>query len=269
MPSTSKSTISIVSIGSGNIAHHFIPALHKIGCEILQVYSRNLEHAQKLAYKVKAKACNELGALNTEADLYLIMVSDDAIPEIITQLPTLGPTQILAHTSGATPTLPLKKKATNIGSFYALQSFRQNKKQDLSEVPFLILGNNAETTRVLRMIARQLSPSVTEVTDQNRLRYHLAAVLMNNFTNHLACLTHSFLDEHQLDPHILKPIVESTFEKILTQNPCENQTGPAKRNDTKIENKHLQLIEDKPYLIAIYKSLSQSIKKLSNENNDQ
>ena len=265
MSSTSKTAISIVSIGSGNIAHHFIPALHKIGCKIIQVYSRKQENAQRLAYKVEAKACTELDKINKEADLYLIMVSDDAIPEVITQLPTLGPTQILAHTSGATPTLPLKQKAVNIGSFYALHSFKKNIKKDLTEVPFLILGNNAETTRSLRMLARQLSPRVIEVTDKNRLRYHLAAVLINNFTNHLACLTNSFLDEHQLDPSILKPIVASTFDKILTQDPCKNQTGPAKRNDIEIEKKHLQLIQDKPYLIAIYKSLSQSIKKSSSE----
>ena len=169
-------TVSIVSIGSGNIAHHFIPALHKIGCDILQVYSRDIDNAQRLALKVNSKPCDTISNLIATADLYLIMVTDDAIASVLTQLPPLGPTQILAHTSGATPTLPLKKKSKNFGSFYALQSFKKNKKQDLSQLPFFILGNNIETTRRLRMLARQLSPSVTEVTDQDRLRYHLSLI---------------------------------------------------------------------------------------------
>ena len=258
------SHIKVVSIGAGNLAHHFIPALHKAGCEILQVYSRTLNNAEKLARKVSATATNNLTHLNKEAEVYLIMVKDDAIKEVIDQLPEFRSDQVLAHSSGATSTQILGKKAAQFGSFYALQSFKKNRPADLEKIPFLIFGNTPYATRLLRMMARQLSPTVKEVNDKSRLRYHLAAVMMNNFTNHLACKTSQFLKENKLDPQILSPIVESSFKRILENNPCEIQTGPAIRNDVKIEKEHLELIKDDAYLSSIYKSLTQSIKKTHN-----
>jgi predicted short-subunit dehydrogenase-like oxidoreductase (DUF2520 family) len=260
--------IKVVSIGSGDLAHHFIPAFHKAGCDILQVYSRNLSNAEKLSIKVKATATDSLGQLNTEAEVYLLMVKDDAIKEVVAQLPQLNSKQILAHSSGATSIILLGKKAENYGSFYALQSFKKNKPADLSEIPFFIFGNTPLATRVLRMMARQLSPTVQEVDDKSRLRYHLAAVIMNNFTNHLACKTSQFLEDNHLDPKVLLPIVKSSFDKILNSDPCLIQTGPARRNDVKVEAKHLALIKEDAYLSAIYKSLTQSIKKTYNTEND-
>lgn len=262
------SDLSIVSIGAGNLAHHFIPALDKKGCQILQVFSRDIDNAKKLALKVNAQVTDQLEGINPDADLYLIMVHDDAIRSVVDALPKLQDHQILAHSSGATPTLLLAKKSKNYGSFYALQSFKKQQPQDISQVPFLIFGNNVDTTRRLRMLARQLSPTVKEVNDNDRLRYHLAAVLMNNFTNHLACKTNEFLEDNKLDRTVLQPIVTASFDKILSHDPCSIQTGPAVRNDIKIEAKHLKLIEEDPYLTAIYKSLSQSIKK-SNQKREE
>ena len=55
--------ITIVSIGAGNIAHHLIPALAKLDCEIVQVYSRTLKSAKKLGKKVNSVATNKLEKL--------------------------------------------------------------------------------------------------------------------------------------------------------------------------------------------------------------
>ena len=261
------SQIKVVSIGAGNLAHHFIPALKTAGCDILQVYSRTIINAEKLAIKVSTKATNDLSQLNTAADVYLIMVKDDAIVEVVDQIPELGPEQILAHSSGSMSTLKLGSKEKQYGSFYALQSFKKNKPAKLNEIPFLIFGNTPYATRLLRMMARQLSTIVQEVDDKNRLRYHLAAVMMNNFTNHLACKTGQFLENNDLDPAILQPIVRSSFKRILENEPCKIQTGPAARNDIQVENKHLELIKEDAYLSAIYKSLTQSIKKTHSTDN--
>ena len=264
------SHIKVVSIGAGNLAHHFIPALHKVGCDITQIYSRTLDNAEKLASRVSASAIDSLSHIDSEADVYLIMVKDDAILEVVEKLPELEANQVLAHSSGATSTLILANKARNYGSFYALQSFRKNRPTELDKIPFLVYGSSPFATRLLRMMARQLSPIVQEVDDKSRLRYHLAAVIMNNFTNHLACKTEQFLKENKLNPEILSPIVASSFKRILENNACEIQTGPAIRNDLNIETKHLELIEKDAYLSSIYKSLTQSIKnthKAKDENN--
>ena len=48
-------------------------------------------------------------------------------------------------------------------------------------------------------------------------------------------------------------------------DPCQIQTGPAVRGDNKVEQLHLDLINEDPYLSAIYKAMSQSIKKINKD----
>ena len=257
--------MKVVSIGAGNIATHLIPALHESGCDILQVYSRDLGNARKLSTRVASTPINDLKNITPTADIYLIMIHDDGIRSLVRALPKLNPKAILAHTSGATPTLPLAIGAEHYGSFYPWQSFSKGKPTDLTKVPFLVFGNTPFASRNLRMMARQLSPTVKEVDDKGRLHYHLAAVLMNNFTNHLACKTATLLSSNDMDPDILKPIVRSSFDRILDMDPCQIQTGPAVRGDNKVEQLHLDLINEDPYLSAIYKAMSQSIKKINKD----
>ena len=55
-------------------------------------------------------------------------------------------------------------------------------------------------------------------------------------------------------------MIEETASKIETLSPFEAQTGPAKRVDTIVMEKHLELLED-PKLKEIYTKISQSIKE--------
>jgi len=259
---------NIVSIGAGNVANHLIPALYSIGCNISQVYSRDLRNARSLSRKVKAKAINSIEKLDADADLYLIMVHDDVIKDIVSELPVLNPNQFLAHTSGATPTNFLIKKADNYGSFYPLQSFKKGRDITLEEVPFLLHGSNPKTLRKFRMLARQLSPIVKEANDIERLKYHLSAVLLNNFTNHLACLTERYLSNEELDPKVLSPITSYTFSRITESlSVCDLQTGPAKRDDRTVIRKHLALIKEDKTLSDIYKVMTKSIKNTEDKKN--
>ncbi len=251
---------SIIAIGAGNVASHFIPALHAIGFNIIQVYSRTLSNAQTLARKVKAKAIDDLEAIDHDAEWYLIMVKDDAIKSVLNQLPELNQKQFLAHTSGATPTTLLGKKAENFGSFYALQTFKKGHPANLKQTPFFVYGNNEKTQRLFRITARKISKKVTECSDIDRLKYHISAVFINNFVNHLACVANDYLIQNALDPSMLDPIRKKTFNNILNNDPCQIQTGPAVRNDEKLEKKHLALLKMHPELKKVYKALSSSIK---------
>lgn len=254
------SPIRITSIGSGNVAWHITKALKNIGCEINQVYSKNKDNALSLALRLNCDPTDSLSQLNTDSDLYLIMISDDAIVEAINEMPELNKGQIVAHTSGSVPSTVLAQKYDHYGSIYPLQTFLRNQDVDVSKVPFLVYGNTPESLRFLRMTATKLSPSVSEVNDYERLHYHLSAVFINNFTNHIACIADQILDKNNLDSSILFSLMKTTFEKISKGNTCINQTGPAKRNDIKLMEKHLQLLKDNDSWKNIYKSISDSIK---------
>lgn len=259
--------LKIVSIGAGNLASHIVPALEQTDCIITQVYSRDIKNAKKLAMRVDADPIDDLSEIDGSSDVYLIMVHDDAIIDIVKAMPTLTEKQFLAHTSGATKTTHLKRKAINHGSFYPLETFRKNKPLKTKGIPFLIHGSNPKTTRLFKMLARQLSLKVSEANDHERLKYHLSAVLLNNFSNHLACLCKNFLEANDLDSKVLEPIQKTTYARLLESDPCKTQTGPAIRNDIKVEQAHIELLKEDLYLQSIYKSMSQSIKRFSDEQN--
>lgn len=252
--------IRITAIGSGNVAWHITKALKNIDCKINQVYSKNRDNALRLALRLNCDYTDSLSDLNTDSDLYLIMINDDAIIETVSKMPLLNNRQIVAHTSGSVPSTILSKKYEHYGSFYPLQTFLRNQDVDVSEVPFLVYGNTPESLRFLRMTATKLSSNVSEVNDYERLHYHLSAVFINNFTNHIACIADQLLDKCNLDSSILSPLIETTFKKIIQGNTCANQTGPAIRNDRKLIKKHLQLLKDDDTWKNVYKSISDSIK---------
>ncbi len=260
----------VVSIGAGNVASHLIPALYNAGNIITQVYSRDLDHAKKLALNVQANSINNLRQLDKTADIYIIMVHDDAISDIVDSMPTLSQKQIVCHTSGGTPTTILGRNAKSYGSLYPLETFKMNNPLDIGTVPFLIHGSNDYTMSTLRMIVSQVSSKVSLANDDERGQYHMSAVFLNNFSNHLVCLAQDYLSESGLDPRMLDAILQTTFTRMLSGDVCNNQTGPAFRKDIKVEKRHLDLLKDKPILRELYKSLSNSIKtKYHQKTNDE
>ncbi|MBK6276225.1 MAG: DUF2520 domain-containing protein [Saprospirales bacterium] len=88
----------------------------------------------------------------------------------------------------------------------------------------------------------------------------MAAVFVNNFSNHLFALAQDYCEKHQLDYQLLMPLIHETITKIDTILPKDAQTGPAKRNDTDIIDKHLTVLKNEDdKLFEIYKMLTDSI----------
>src|SRR5690554_247628 len=92
--------MKIVLLGSGNVASILGQALAEAKHDIAQVWSRNKEHAASLANGLAAPFTDSIAHL-VEADMYVVAVSDQAIPAVLSQLP---PTKgLVVHTSGSTP----------------------------------------------------------------------------------------------------------------------------------------------------------------------
>ena len=191
-----RSKPSIVSIGAGNLASHFIPALHKAGYEIKSVYSRKRKNAKTIADKVQASICTNLNKIDPSADVYLIMVADQAIEEVTTILSKIitGPKQIICHSSGATSCEVFQNLKCQHGVFYALQTYSKDQASQLKKDPFIIYGSTDYAEAKLLSIARKLSNKVITGDDKIRLQYHLTAVFVNNFVNHIHCKAKMFMD---------------------------------------------------------------------------
>jgi len=245
--------IRITLIGSGNVAQHLIKAFSKSELvEIVQVFARKKETlASVIDYD---KIVNDFEDLK-EADLYIIAVSDNAINEVSQQLPFNN--QLVVHTSGTASidTLDIKNRR---GVFYPLQTFSKNKDIDFSVIPICLEAENTFDFRHLDTVAKSISNAVFPINSEQRKALHVAAVFVNNFTNHLYQIGQEVCDENQVSFEILKPLIQETAEKIKTLDPIDAQTGPAKRDDSSTIAAHLEYLTNENQK-NIYKILTQSI----------
>lgn len=249
----------IVFIGSGNVATHLSKALKSSGHQVLQVYSRTLSHAKKLAKEINAGFTDNLGELRADADIYFISVKDNALPEIARNI-NFGD-KLTVHTSGSIGMDILKNVSENYGVFYPLQTFSKQQKIDLNGIPVLIEANKAVNEKKLLTIAGKLAgkKNIHRMSSEQRKAVHLAAVFVNNFSNHLYVIGEKILKTKGLSFDILRPLILETARKIQSNSPRKMQTGPAKRSDKKIINEHLMMLSSHPEYKKIYRLMSKSI----------
>jgi predicted short-subunit dehydrogenase-like oxidoreductase (DUF2520 family) len=251
--------VKVVIIGSGNVAQHLIAAFKNtqiLGSDIdlIQVYSRQTASVSHLLNL--DQITNDLDTL-AEADLYIIAVSDDAIGAISSQLPFKN--RLVVHTSGSVPLHALDEDNRK-GVFYPLQTFTKNKAVDFKIIPICLESENATDYQLLDKVAKSISEKVFAINSEQRKALHVAAVFVNNFTNHLYQIGQEICEENQVPFEILKPLIAETADKIIVLSPEEAQTGPAKRNDTITIEVHEAFLSNKNHL-KIYKILTQSIQE--------
>jgi predicted short-subunit dehydrogenase-like oxidoreductase (DUF2520 family) len=252
--------MNIVLVGSGNMATQLGRAFKMAGQDIVQVWSRNIDHARELADTLASEAITDLFDLDRKADIYIISVNDEAIKELAQAL-KVGD-KLIVHTSGSTGIDVLKDSSSKIGVFYPLQTFSKSKAIDFRQIPIAIEGNSPEVTSTIHAIADRLSEKVIELSSEQRKALHIAAVFACNFTNHLYALSKRLLTDQQLEFDLLTPLINETVTKALLNDPITMQTGPAVRGDQSTINAHLDLLNDKPELKELYQKLSQSIVNL-------
>ncbi|WP_436484383.1 Rossmann-like and DUF2520 domain-containing protein [Chitinophaga sp. ARDCPP14] len=254
--------MDVVIVGTGNVAHCFGHLLKIHGHQVKQVVSRNKEHARELGEMLHANYTDDLQDINMDADVYLLAVSDAAIPELNDQL-RLGK-RMVAHTAGAVPLAAISRISSNTGVVYPLQSIRKEVKS-YPPIPVMLEASNDEVLRRLQSLAQSISGSVTITSSEQRLKYHLTAVLCNNFTNHLIAQAKAYCEKEQLDFNLLQPIIKETFDRLEKFAPESVQTGPALRQDETTMSLHRELLAGDPYLQLVYQVMSDAIYQFHNK----
>ena len=258
----------ITLIGAGNAGYHLGRYLHAAGAEIVQVFSRNSVKAEELAKATGAHAITRLERAEPGADLYILAVSDGAIASVAAQLRQRLPAEsAVVHTSGATPSTVLAHYFPKHGIFYPLQTFSREREPDFSTIPICIYSPDEALEGQLAALGRQVSRSVHRIDDEQRAILHLAAVFVNNFTNHLFHIGQHILQEETLSFDLLLPLIRETVSKIETHKPKDMQTGPARRSDQETITRHLAYLKKFPGFEDVYEILTKSIQITYKEDN--
>lgn len=248
--------MKITLIGSGKLGTHLYKAFatnEKI--QLIQWVNRSSK-------KQKTKEgipLNKQWNPNLKSDLILLAVSDQSISSISKSLPKES---FVVHTSGGISIDALIQKRR--GVFYPIQTFSEGRTVDFLKLPIGIEAENSQDLKNLNELVKSIDASAVEINSEKRQHLHLAAVLVNNFSNHLFFEAAKLCEENQIDFRLLLPLMLETVEKLKSLEPQEAQTGPALRRDQETIDHHLKLIKNSQ-LKELYSLMTSAIQK----NHDQ
>lgn len=241
-------------VGSGNVATHLAERFVQRGGNIRFLAARSPEKANALASAVgaKIKTLEELATVSDAVPLVLA-ISDDQIARVS----ELFRERFTVHTSGS---VPMEAIASNQrGVLYPLQSFTKGRAVDWTDVPLCIEAPTDALLTVLTQVAATLGERVAVISSSDRRKLHLAAVVVNNFVNHLFRESENYLSNNGLSLDILHPLMRETVAKAVDLGPQAAQTGPARRNDQRTISAHLEALSQEPELQDLYRRISDAI----------
>lgn len=247
----------VVIIGAGNVATVLGKLIKKNGHNVLQVVSKRAVTGRVLAVELGSVFLEEGRAIDQSADIYIIAVTDSSIKEISEKY-NLGD-KLVVHTAGSVSKEILNNATSRYGVLYPLQSLRKECSLLPTTIPLLLDANTRESLVLLQNFAASISTTNSFANDAERLKLHVAAVLVSNFTNHLYTIAAEYCAGERVDFKLLLPLIEETAVRLHGHSPAEMMTGPAFRGDIKTIEKHLGLLESYPHIQKIYLRITEDI----------
>lgn len=245
----------IVVIGCGNVAWHIAKRIYSFKKFDLFIYNHKPNpNLTEFNTELHAQVATNLKNVISDADAYFICVSDSAIPSVFTSIAYLPVTSNILITSGSIDLKKIKSKFKTQSVLYPLQTFSKDDKIKWEDLILVIDPINKNSQQKALQFASLFTKQLIELNSEQRLKLHLAAVLVNNFTNSLFVeadnLVHTIRQD--LDYRILLPLIKQTSKKLKHIAPKDAQTGPAKRHDKVVIQNHLALLKNNAKLKALY-----------------
>lgn len=253
----------VVILGAGRVATHLAPALMGAGYRVVQVWSRTEVSARLLAEPLGVSYTAELESVVSDADIYVLCVSDEVLPEVAGRIvKRVGTSPLYLHTAGSiSMELWQHYGASYYGILYPLQTFSKEREIDMGKVSFFVEASDGESLERVEGLAHSLSDKVFRADSKQRARLHVAAVFACNFTNAMYSVAHQLLAEEKIPFEVLLPLIEETASKVHRLTPREAQTGPAVRGDSAVMQSHMQALEEEKELNDMYSLISNYIMK--------
>jgi len=251
----------ILIIGTGGLALSFASALVKSEKYIVYSQGSNSKNTKEFCKKYKTLNFSELENKN---DLIVLLAVPDSQIELCT-IKYGNHAKLIVHFSGTTPLEILTKHAADVAVCWPLESFSRIKKVNLSKVICGVNASNEYSSQLILDLINNLKLKYIFLNNEERMKLHLTAVVLNNFIYHLLVLTKEWTKNENINSLLLQNILKKTTASFFSKDNGENQTGPAIRKDEMIIQKHLSMLKGYPELQDIYKVFTKSIiEKYSN-----
>lgn len=273
----------VTLVGSGQAAWALGSALHGSGIRVQRVIARPNGRGAALAQRLEAswvpwhagQPLPKEGPTSPDPNrldpsrpgptrLTLLAVSDDALLEVASFFGT-DQTDALVHCSGTRSLEDLNVHPIR-GVFWPILNLSKADETTWKGAPILIQTEEASLHQTLHHWAQRIGATARDVTEVQRQKLHLAAVMTANFNNVLLhwghLLTQEWGTHRDLFPILAQQL--NVFEQN-PQDPLTRQSGPAWRGDQQTLESHLRLLQDDPEGTALYRWFSSLIQRLRHQ----
>lgn len=237
-------------IGAGNLGTHLMHALVKEGYSLHHIF-------QKSKYGMYAETItDDIELLVQRADFLIIATQESQITGAVERLKQVSTLQgkVIFHTANALTSdvlMELRSKGAQVGSFSPLQTFPPFQiptGEDIFKgIYFLVEGDEAAIAKA-QQISEHLAAHTIYVEKDKKVYFHIAAVAACNFLISILKLSQRQLCRTTdrttpVDIAVLFPLIYRTLENVRIHGVEASLTGPFKRKESAIIEKHLELLE--------------------------
>ncbi len=247
--------MKISVIGIGRLGGALAIALSKNGFEIVNLFARNKENAEKIAVKINSRpqilTAQDFSKISSE--VVLITTQDSEIAKLSADLlGSLPNNPFVFHTSGALSSeilSDLKKIGCRVGSIHPLVSISDSilGAKRFSGAYFCVEGDD-EAIKIANQIVESLGGKTFFIETKFKALYHASAVtacghLVALMDVAIEMLTKCGLSETNAR-QILLPLIESTIENLSEQTTARALTGTFARADIATLEKHIEALRE-------------------------
>ncbi len=235
-------------IGAGRVGGALAIALSEKNFPVC-LANRHKESADFIASVSKARSISIEDAARCE--VVLLTVTDSAIKSVAKQIADLvSKEQVVIHTSGALSSKEISFLNARVGSLHPLKSFAnpEDAAKSLKGTIFTFEGSK-KAEEAAKKIVSIVNGRFIKINPNDKVLYHLAAVLTANYTVTLFSLSQEILTSIGFSDEDAKESLLTLVKGVvrnIEKNGVDNAlTGPILRGDVETIRMHLNAIKDK------------------------
>ncbi len=245
--------MNILIIGAGKVGTALAGALNRVDGYQVDVYENAAKKINPPGDFPSIHYDAFQAPLIQQADLFVIAVPDDAIPQAVHTLQNFDlQNKHVLHTSGFRTSAELSKlqaKGAHCASWHPLQTFHNRfLPADVWRGIVCTFEGAAETRSVMADICGKLDCRQMEVSAGQKKALHLAATISANYSAALLAMAEQILEQsgltHEKISTLLSPLMERVIENFRRAPAKKILSGPAQRGDIHTLTGHLNLLQN-------------------------
>jgi predicted short-subunit dehydrogenase-like oxidoreductase (DUF2520 family) len=282
MTTTTSRTPNVFFIGAGPVAAALAGALRHAGVPVLGIHGRRPDAVRQAANIAGVAGYSAAPPdLILEADIVLVAVSDDAIPEVASRIVDTGlitKRHVLVHCSGAHSAAEafgaVAARVGGVGTLHPLRAIvdARTAAQTMKGTVFGIEGDERGRAACAELVT-WLHGVALDIGGAGMALYHAAASIASNFLVALAdaaseALSAAGVPRDAALPALL-PLITGTVDNLARAGLPAALTGPIARGDAGTVTRHLHALRERaPDLVPVYAALGRRTLELARRKGD-